>query len=266
MKEYLDECETPALQDLWTDIDRIGNTSSERMHYPTQKPVALLERIISCSSNANDVVLDPFCGCGTTVHAAQKLGRPWIGIDVTHLAIGLVERRLKEAFSAITFKVYGVPTDLAGASNLAQRDKHEFQKWITGRIGAQPYKSGKKGMDRGVDGFLHFRDAEQRSQVAIVSVKGGGTKSGDVRDLKGTVEREKAVMGLFLTLNEPTREMEREAASAGFYETGGMKFPRIQVLTAAEILDGRRPQVPFGFTDGFKKAAREKQNAQTTLF
>jgi len=266
LKEYLDKCETPALQDLWTDIDRIGNTSSERMHYQTQKPVALLERIISCSSNASDVVLDPFCGCGTTIHAAQKLGRPWIGIDVTHLAIGLVELRLKSAFPAIAFEVYGVPTDLAGASNLAQRDKHEFQKWITGRIGAQPYKGGKKGMDRGVDGFLHFRDGAQKSQVAIVSVKGGGTKSGDVRDLKGTVEREKAVMGLFLTLNEPTREMEREAASAGFYETGGMKFPRIQILTAAQILDGRRPQVPFGFTEGFKKAAREKQDAQTTLF
>ena len=158
-----------------------------------------------------------------------------------------------------------MPSDIEGARDLANRDKHEFQKWIAGRIGAQPYKGGRKGMDRGIDGYLHFRDAGQQPQSAIVSVKGGSTKSGDVRDLKGTVEREKAAMGLFLTLNEPSREMEREAAAAGFYETGGMNFPRIQILTAAQILDGRMPKVPFGFTEGFKKAARETAGKQPTL-
>ncbi len=141
---------------------------------------------------------------------------------------------------------------------LAERDKHEFQKWITATIGAQPYKGGRKGMDRGIDGYLHFRDAEKKPQFAIVSVKGGGIKSGDVRDLKGTMEREKAALGLFLSLNPPTREMEREAASAGIYETGGQKVPRLQILTAAQILDGRRPQLPFGHSEGFKKAAPEK--------
>jgi site-specific DNA-methyltransferase (adenine-specific) len=209
--------------------------------------------------------LDPFCGCGTTIHAAQKLDRRWIGIDITHLAIALVERRLKDAFSAVKYEVHGVPTDEAGARDLALREKHEFQKWITAKIGAQPYKGGKKGMDRGIDGYLHFRDADKKPQFAVISVKGGSIKSGDVRDLKGTMEREKAALGLFLTLNEPTREMEREAASAGFYETGGMKFPRLQILSAAEILDNRRPQVPFGFTEGFKKAEREKSGKQDSF-
>jgi site-specific DNA-methyltransferase (adenine-specific) len=215
----------------------------------------------------DDVVLDPFCGCGTTIHAAQKLKRNWIGIDVTHLAIALVERRLKEAFPGISYQVHGVPTDEAGARHLADVDKHQFQMWITAKIGAQPYKGGKKGMDRGIDGYLHFRDAEKKPQFAIISVKGGGMKSGDIRDLKGTMEREKAVLGLFLALNQPTREMEKEAATAGLYETGGMKVPRLQILTAAQILEGKRPQVPFGFTEGFKRAAREEtpQSDQTQL-
>lgn len=217
-----------------------------------------MERIVAASSNEGDVVLDPFCGCGTTIHAAQKLNRQWIGIDLTHLAIALVERRLKEAFPGIVYEVHGVPEDIAGASDLAERDKHQFQMWITAAIGAQPYKGGKKGMDRGIDGYLHFRDADKKSQFAIVSVKGGGIKSGDIRDLKGTMEREKAALGLFLTLNEPSREMQREAAASGFYETGGKKFPRLQILTAAQILDDRRPQVPFGFTEGFRKAEREE--------
>ena len=210
-------------------------------------------------------MLDPFCGCGTTVHAAQKLHRTWIGIDVTHLAIALIERRLKEAFAGLAFEVHGVPIDYAGARGLADRDKHQFQMWITAKIGAQPYKGGKKGMDRGVDGYLHFRDADNKPQFGIISVKGGGIKSGDVRDLKGTMEREKAALGLFLTLNPPTREMEREAAAAGIYETGGMKVPRLQILTAEQILDSRRPQVPFGFTEGFKKAVREKQGQERLL-
>ncbi len=263
LKRYLDEQEGTPIDDVWIDIPQA--TAQERMGYPTQKPLILLERVISASSNEGDVVLDPFCGCGTTVHAAQKLNRQWLGIDVTHLAIALVERRLREAFPGIRFEVHGVPKDHAGARDLAERDKHEFQKWIVATIEGQPYKGGKKGMDRGIDGYLHFRDADKKPQFAVISVKGGGIKSGDVRDLKGTMEREKAALGLFLSLNEPTREMIREAASAGFYETAGMKVPRIQILTAAEILEGKRPQVPFGFTEGFKKAARENGDEQGKL-
>jgi site-specific DNA-methyltransferase (adenine-specific) len=138
------------------------------------------------------------------------------------------------------------------------RDKHEFQKWIAAKVGAQPYKGGRKGMDRGIDGYLHFRDAERKPQFAIVSVKGGeNINSGMVRELKGTMQREKAALGLFLTLNPPSREMEKEAASAGLNETGGMKVPRLQILTAEQILDNRRPQVPFGFTEGYKRALTE---------
>lgn len=211
-------------------------------------------------------MLDPFCGCGTTVHAAQKLKREWIGIDVTHLAISLVERRLKEAFPGIIFDVHGVPKDVAGARDLALRDKHEFQKWITATIAAQPYKSGKKGMDRGIDGYLHFRDHDNKPQFGIVSVKGGeNINSGMVRDLKGTMDREKAAIGIFLTLNDPSREMVREAASTGFYETGGQKIPRLQILTAEEVLAGKRPQAPFGHSEGFRKAAVEKTKQERLL-
>jgi site-specific DNA-methyltransferase (adenine-specific) len=265
-KRYLDEMRGVVVGDLWEDLSPVNSQARERLGYPTQKPVALLERIITASSNPGDVVLDPFCGCGTTIHAAQRVGRQWIGIDITHLAIDLVERRLKEAFPGISFDVHGVPKDAGGARDLALRDKHEFQKWITAKVGAQPYKGGKKGMDRGVDGYLHFRDADRKPQLAIVSVKGGGNvTSAMVRDLKGTVDREKAALGLFLTLNAPTREMSREATAAGFYETGGMRFPRLQILSVADIFDGRKPQVPFGFTEGFKRADREEQSGQGTL-
>ena len=242
------------------------NLAVERLGYPTQKPVTLLERLLRAASNEGDVVLDPFCGCGTTVHAAQKLKRQWIGIDITHLAVALIERRLKEAFPRIRYEVHGVPKDAEAAADLAERDKHEFQKWIVATIGGQPYKGGKKGMDRGVDGYLHFRDHENKPQMAIISVKGGGIKSGDIRDLKGTVEREGAALGVFLTLKEPTREMEKEAASAGLYSVGNQKIPRIQILTAAQVIEGKRPQVPFGHTESLKKATREKESKQPTLF
>ncbi|MBV9993882.1 MAG: modification methylase EcaI [Caulobacteraceae bacterium] len=263
-KLYLDPGQP--IQDVVLDIPPLNSQAQERLGYPTQKPVALLERIICASSNEGEVVLDPFCGCGTTVHAAQKLGRKWIGIDVTHLSIGLIERRLRKAFPAVQFEVHGVPRDHAGATDLAERDKYEFQKWIVAAIDGQPYKGGRKGMDRGIDGYLHFRDADRKPQFAIISVKGGGTKSGDVRDLKGTIEREKAALGLFLTLNEPSREMEREAVAAGFYETGGRKFPRLQILTAADVLAGKRPQVPFGHVEGYKAAQREAADSQADLF
>lgn len=264
-KSYADELKGMPVQNIWTDIPELNSQAAERLGYPTQKPVALLERIVSASSKPGDVVLDPFCGCGTTVHAAQKLGRQWIGIDITHLAIGLIERRLQDAFPGITYNIYGVPTDADGARDLSERDKHEFQKWIVSRIGGQPYKGGRKGMDRGIDGYLHFRDAEKKPQFAIISVKGGSIKSGDIRDLKGTMEREKAALGIFLTLNEPTREMQREAAAAGLYDSGGHKVPKLQILTAAEVIDNRQPQIPFGHTEGYRKAEREQEDRQGTL-
>lgn len=265
LKRYLDEAKGYNAQSIWEDIPPINSQAQERLGYPTQKPLAFLERIISASSNEGDVVLDPFCGCGTTVHASQKLGRRWIGIDITHLAVALIEHRLKSAFPGIEYEVHGVPKDAAAARDLSERDKHEFQKWIVATIEGQPYKGGRKGMDRGVDGYLHFRDADRNVQTAIISVKGGGIKSGDIRDLKSVIEREDAAIGIFLTLKEPTREMIKEAASAGFYETGGKKFLRIQILTAEQIIDGARPQVPFGFTESLKSARRETENRQEKL-
>jgi site-specific DNA-methyltransferase (adenine-specific) len=266
-KIYLDESPGVPLTDIWDDLPPIHASAQERLGYPTQKPVALLERILSASSNEGDVVLDPFCGCGTTVHAAQKLNRQWIGIDITHLAISLIERRLKDAFPGIAFTVEGTPKDLAGARDLALRDKYQFQWWATSLVGAVPAGGKKKGADRGVDGFLNFRDADNKPIFAIVSVKGGDKVSSPmIRDLKGVVEREKAAIGVFITLAPATRDMTTEAAAAGFFETGGKKFPRIQILTIEDLFDGRNVQIPFGYAEGFKKPAREKQDRQKSLF
>ena len=173
VKQYLDERLGTRLQNIWDDIPAINSQAQERLGYPTQKPVALLERIVSVSSNPGDVVLDPFCGCGTAVHAAQKLGRSWVGIDVTHLAISLIERRLKDAFPGVTFDVHGTPKDLWGARDLALRDKYQFQWWAVSLIDAQPFGGKKKGADGGIDGLIYFKSDARTTERAIVSVKGG---------------------------------------------------------------------------------------------
>jgi site-specific DNA-methyltransferase (adenine-specific) len=265
-KRFFDELEGETVDSLWDDIPPLNSQAQERLGYPTQKPVALLERILNSSSNVGDVVLDPFCGCGTTVHAAQKLDRRWIGIDITHLAISLIERRLKDAFPGIVFDVIGTPKDLDGARDLAIRDKYQFQWWATSLVNAVPAGGKKKGMDRGIDGYINFRDADGKPQFGIVSVKGGeNVNSAMLRDLKGTMQREGASIGVFITLAEPSREMKREASASDFYETGGRKFPKVQIFTIEELLDGRSPQVPFGFTEGFRKATREKEDRQPKL-
>jgi len=259
LKLYADEMPGIPLQDVWTDIFPVSG--KESLGYPTQKPVSLLERIISASSNAGDLVLDPFCGCGTTVHAAQKLDRRWIGIDITHLAIDLIESRLQKAFPGIQFEVHGVPHDLLGARDLASRDKYEFQKWIVAKAGGKPYRAGKKGMDRGIDGYIRFQDAGKSWKHGVISVKGGENVSpAMIRDLKGTMERDKAELGLFLTLAPPSKEMIKEAASAGFYETGGQRVSRVQILAAEDLLEGKKSQTPFGFSEGYKAAAEEDQS------
>jgi site-specific DNA-methyltransferase (adenine-specific) len=249
------------MSDVW-DIPIIAPSSKERLGYPTQKPLALLERIIQASSNPGDVVLDPFCGCGTAVHAAEKLGRRWLGIDITHLSIHLIERRMKDAFPGIQFKIHGEPEDLDAARDLAERDKYEFQFWACSMVGAQPYKGGKKGADSGTDGIIYFQDDKDIAKKIIVSVKGGEHVTRTmIADLKNTVEREGAQMGLFVALIEPTAPMRKEALSAGFYTNPfDEQFPKIQIITIAELLDGRKPQYR-DFTGGsgsFKKAKPEK--------
>ena len=261
-KRFLDEMPGVPVQNDWSDITQASG--EERLGYPTQKPVALLERIVNASSNPGDVVLDPFCGCGTTVHAAEKLDRQWIGIDVTHLAIGLIEKRLRDAFPEVTFTTHGVPQDISGARDLARRgheDRNyyfEFEKWALSLINAQPGNLSKKGADRGIDGNIYFG----KTSRAIVSVKAGDNVSvAMIRDLRGVIEREKAEIGVFLTLTEPTKPMVTEAAAAGQFEMEGFSpVPRIQIVSIAEALQlrDRAVRLPARRDDTFRRAAREE--------
>ena len=298
-KRYLDEQEGVPVGSVWTDIPPINSQAQERLGYPTQKPLALLERIINASSNPGDVVLDPFCGCGTAVHAAQKLERRWIGIDITHLAIALIEKRLKDAFPYLDrvkpdqpapvapgvgepeapaymrqFEVIGTPEDLGGARDLALRDKYQFQWWACSLVNAQPYQGKKKGADGGIDGLIFFQDDKGAAKKIVVSVKGGehvGVPM--IRDLAHVVAREKAEIGLFVTLAEPSKPMEVEAVKEGFYTSPatGAEFPRIQILTIKGLLDGNeRARYPDLAQGGhtFKKARRDagRKAEQEALF
>jgi site-specific DNA-methyltransferase (adenine-specific) len=262
LKEYLDPEASPALQDVWTDIS-MSPTSRERLGYDTQKPLALLERVILSSSNQDQLVLDPFCGCGTAVHAAQKLGRRWIGIDITHLAIGLIEFRLKDAFG-ITPTVIGAPEDEAGAHNLWERDPFQFEAWaVTRLLGIRPNE--RKTGDRGIDGVGRFytgRGADGREHYGriYVSVKGGQNLGpAMVRDFRGVMEREKADIGVFICLRQPTREMVTEAASAGRYrEIEGRDIPRIQFYRIADYFAGRRPDLPPTMEESRRRAPEER--------
>jgi site-specific DNA-methyltransferase (adenine-specific) len=272
LKRYLDEMPGQPCPSAWDDIPPIHALTAERLGYPTQKPEALLERIINSSSNEGDVVLDPFCGCGTAVSVAQRLKRRWIGIDVTHLAIGLIKKRLADAFGPAvrdTYEVIGEPTDVRGAAQLAGENPYQFQWWALGLVGARPVEE-KKGADHGIDGRLYFHD--DRSDVTkqvIFSVKAGHVNVSQVRDLRGVIEREKAEIGALICLEEPTGPMKKEAAEAGFYhsEGTGKDYPRLQVLTVAELLAGKELQHPRLLEVTFKKApkAKEAKAANLTL-
>ena len=268
-KRFLDEMPGVPLGDDWDDIRPLNSQAQERLGYPTQKPLALLERIIAASSNEGDVVLDPFCGCGTAVHAAQKLGRQWIGIDVTHLAISLIEKRMQAAFPGIAFTVEGTPKDLASAEDLAARDKYQFQWWAGSMVDAMPYGGKKKGADGGVDGIIYFKPDGKRTERAIVSVKGGDNVGVQmIRDLHSAMEREKAPIGVFITKVMPTSVMEKEAAAVGRFhsEATGKSYPRLQILTLAELFQDKRPDIPYvDPTAAFKRAARETTGKQGQL-
>lgn len=263
-KRYLDEMQGVALQNDWGDIRPASG--GESLGYPTQKPVALLERIIGASSNPGDVVLDPFCGCGTTIHAAQKLDRRWIGIDVTHLAISLIEKRLRDAFPGIRFDVHGTPKDLGGARALAAADKYQFQWWAVSLVNAVPFGGQKKGADGGIDGHIYFKPDGRTTEKAIVSVKGGENVSvAMIRDLGHVVDREKAKVGIFITLTEPTAPMKTEAVKAGFYQTDYGQVPKLQILTIADLFDGKKPNIPVIDPNYFKKARKENALEQGRL-
>jgi site-specific DNA-methyltransferase (adenine-specific) len=248
---FLDELEGDTVDSLWDDIPPINSQARERLGYPTQKPEALLERIIEASTRPGDTVLDPFCGCGTTIAAAQKLDRRWIGIDITHLAIALIRNRLTAFDPAPLYGVVGEPADVAGAEALAKQDRYQFQWWALGMIGARPVpEERKKGADSGIDGKLLFREKENGpDKLMVIQVKSGGLKLGEIRDFGRVIEREKAQVGVLLALDEPTRDMRAEAATLGYYKPEyrldpDSKYDRYQILTIRQLFDGKRPDYP----------------------
>ena len=274
-KVYLHELAGQPMTDLWTDIQPLSAHDQERLGYPTQKPLALLERIIQASSNEGDIVLDPFCGCGTAIHAAQKLRRAWLGIDVTHLAIAHIKNRLKDAFDIERnrgYAIIGEPEDLAGARHLAESvDRYQFQWWAVSLVAARPYggnaesKQGKKGADSGIDGIIAFHDDPRaRAKRVIVQVKSGKVSVKDIRDLRGALDREPdAEIGVFITLQEPTKPMLLEAESCGFYHSANWNkdFPKLQIVTIEQLLNGATAQMPPTAAT-HKKAQREAEQAE----
>jgi site-specific DNA-methyltransferase (adenine-specific) len=270
LKMYLDESPGAKVQNLWDDIPPISANAQERLGYPTQKPEALLERIVATSSNEGDVVLDPFCGCGTTVAASQKLNREWIGVDITHLAINLIRVRLRDTFGAdAKFEVIGEPVTVEGAATLAAEDPYQFQWWALGLVGARPAEE-KKGADRGIDGRLYFHDEGKggKTKQVVISVKAGNTGPAHVRDLAGVLTRESAEIGVLITLHEPTPAMRKEAASGGFYTSAWGKHPKVQLLTIADLLDGREIDFPGRVTGGnvtLKRAPKHRKKDSEVL-
>jgi site-specific DNA-methyltransferase (adenine-specific) len=296
-KRYLDEDKGVAIQDLILDIPAISAKAQEALGYPTQKPEALLERIILASSNEGDIILDPFCGCGTTIAVAERLSRKWIGIDITYVSVDLMERRLIDMFTPERdvnklatipvpkrrqalkdywvkgedtlmlgiktglkpYEVIGDPKDIESVRFLAENDKYQFEWWAIRMLGGNG-KEYKKGSDRGIDGLINFVDAPGDYKRAVISVKGGITTPGNaLRDLRGTMEREKAVSGILITLAPPTGPMKREMADAGRWNSTlhpDRSFPVLQVLTAQDLLDGKLPELP---TWGMDAGARAKK-------
>ena len=272
MKHYLDEMRGVGVQDIWTDIPPLSGNKAERLNYPTQKPEALLERIINASSNEGDVVLDPFCGCGTTINVAERLKRRWIGIDITHLAVALIQSRLRDTFGTelSDYVVRGTPQDVASAEALALQDRYQFQWWALSLVDARPAQDKKKGKDTGIDGLIRYLEREgEPAKTIIVQVKSGKVSSRDVRDLVGVLDREKAVIGVLITLQPPTRDMLKEAVSAGFYSSQWGNFPRLQILTVEDLLTGKATaQYPRLNAATFKRAERKRreQGEQSGLF
>jgi site-specific DNA-methyltransferase (adenine-specific) len=270
LKRYIDEARGVPALDVIADISPLNNVAAERLGYPTQKPLALLERIIGASSNPGDLVLDPFCGCGTALVAAQTLERRWIGIDVTYLSIAVMKARLKDSFGLADVEVIGQPTEVDGARAMLQgaglEGQYQFQWWALDLVGAQPIGGvERKGADRGIDGVISFSTGPHGEVGrALVSVKSGSVNSSQVRDLKGVLEREKAEIGLFVTLEEPSGPMQLEATTAGVYQSGlsGREYPRVQILTIRELLEEhRRPDLPVLVLPAYQQAERVAKKA-----
>lgn len=306
LKRYLEEQEGSIVTNVWTDIHPLHSASAERLGYPTQKPEALLERILLASSNDGDVVLDPFCGCGTTIAVAERLNRKWIGIDVTYVSVDLMERRLIDMFTPEhdvnklasvpvpkrrqalkdywtkgedtlllgiktglrPYEVIGDPKDFESVKFLAMNDKYQFEWWAIRMLGAQG-KEYKKGADRGIDGIINFMDKPGEYKRAVISVKGGKTPANALRDLRGTMEREKAVSGILITLEPPTNPMKKEIADAGRWTSSlfpDRSFPLLQVITATELLEGKLAELPMWGWDSAGRAKKVAKEAKQHSF
>lgn len=244
-KRYLAEQRGMPLGDVWSDIPPLNSQARERLGYPTQKPIRLLDRIVRATTDEGDVVLDPFCGCGTTIAASLNARRNWIGIDVAYHAIKVIEERIAAHPGTVEYQLGGIPRDFASARRLAEKDKYQFQWWANYLVGVQALKEIKKGADRGIDGQMYFMNGPKGWGRILTSVKGGqhvGSK--DVREFKAVIDRERAEMGLFICLNEPTRDMSTEAAAFGFVQTAHGHLPKLQIVSIAEWFRGKRPHLP----------------------
>ena len=274
LKLFLDEMPGVPAGNIWDDVPPISSHARERLGYPTQKPEALLERIINASSNEGDVVLDPFCGCGTATVAAERLNRRWIGIDITHLAITLVRHRLHDSFGDALrpYEIVGQPTDSGSAAALAEQDRYQFEWWALGLVDARPANDRRRGADAGVDGYINFFDDNSGKPKRIIAqVKSGHVNRGMIATLKGDMEREKAEIGVFITLQPATEPMRQEALSAGIYTPEhfpDQQHPRVQILTIDELLAGATVSYPRGGAPAtFRQAPRRRrsQGRQNTL-
>jgi DNA modification methylase len=263
LKRYIDEQRGRPLGDVWTDIPPINSRAGERLGYPTQKPLALLERIIAMSSNPGDVVLDPFCGCGTAVDAAQKLHRRWIGIDITYLAIDLITKRMRHTYGdeiTKSYRVRGIPTDAEGAEALFAANPFDFERWAVSLVDGQPNE--RQVGDKGIDGRIRFHDDAKRIGWSVVSVKGGRQVNPTmIRDLVGTVQQQRADMGLLILMAEPTPGIREVADKSGSYVNAmsGTTYPKVQVLTVAQLLAGQRPKMPAPILPYVQAKARYHQ-------
>jgi len=269
LKRYLEDQPGLPLTDVWTDIKPLHNLSAERTRYPTQKPSDLLKRIIQASSNRGDVILDPFCGCGTTIEAAEELGRQWIGIDVAYHAIKVIEDRLGSRFRGLAkHETLGIPTSYDDAVALAERDKFQFQWWANYLFDPHTLHEVKRGADRGIDGMLYFPRGPGRGgfDKLLMSVKGGRKLSPSmVRDFRGVLEREDAAMGIFICLDKPTQEMEREAVVAGYVDTAQGRKPRLQIFSIKSWFEGQKPDLPHAPQFESAAVSRRRRPKQRTI-
>lgn len=277
IKRYLDENKGQLIQQVFDDISPISSQAKERLGYPTQKPKALLERIIKASSNEGDVILDAFCGCGTTVEVAQALNRQWIGIDITYQSIGVILKRLEDSFGKEVLEnitLNGIPKDMESAQVLAlkkdDRTRKEFEKWaVLTYTNNRAIINDKKGTDKGIDGIAYFDGGKDKPEKIIIQVKSGKVKSGDIRGLLGTIAINEATLGIFITLNEPTKDMIKTAKEAGIYQSKFMSIPvdKISIVTIREIIEEQKRLDIRLVLEVLKSAEKQKniKSCQTTI-